>query len=115
MNITTAALQRLLDLLDPDLTHIALDAGTPTEAGLENEHYRAQLAPAFRDGNTTVREIYLDETQGNGHTGGFVLLANATDTPGTGILFSFEDAVNVDKSERDSLTISVELTLEVGT
>lgn len=113
MRITTAGIQRVLDLLDGDLTHIALDAGETTEQGLADEYYRGQLTPPFRDGNTTVREIYLDETQGVGTIRGIALLAQATDDPGTGTLFAF-DKVEIEKTDRNSLTISVEITVEEG-
>lgn len=112
MRITGAALQRVLDMLDADLSHIALDAGVPTEQGLANEYFRSQLTPAFRDGDTTVREIYLDETQANGSIQGFGLIAAGTDDPGTGVLFGFSEA-DMEKTDRNSLTISVELTVEV--
>ena len=114
MNIPAEALQKVLDLLDAELTVIALDAGSPTEAGLENEHYRAPVTAPFRDANTSVYEIYLDETQGNGQTGGIAILYDATEVAGTGSIFAL-DQVDVTKSDRDSLTISVELTVEVAT
>lgn len=113
MRITTAGIQRVLDLLDGDLTHIALDAGETTEQGLADEYYRGQLTPPFRDGNTTVREIYLDETQGVGTIRGMAVLSQATDDPGTGVVFAF-DQVEIEKTDRNSLTVSVEITVEEG-
>ncbi|WP_374711542.1 hypothetical protein [Symbiobacterium terraclitae] len=113
MRITMAGIQRVLDLLDSDLTHMALDAEETTEQGLQDEYYRAALTPPFRDGNTTVREIYLDETQGVGRIRGIAVLSQATDTPGTGLLFAF-DQVEIEKTDRNSLTISVEITVEEG-
>lgn len=109
--VTEAAVQRVLDLLDADLSHIALDAGATTDAGLVSEHYRAALTPPFRDGATTVLEVYLDETQGNGETQTVALLANATGAPGTGVLFAYQAAA-IEKTDRDSLTISFEITVE---
>jgi len=111
--ITQAGIQRILDLLDADLTHIALDAGTPTEVGLQDEHFRQALTAPLRDGSISIYEVYLDETQGNGHTGGIALIAQGTDTPGTGQLFSI-DPVNIDKTNLQSLTISIEVSVEVG-
>lgn len=112
MNITTQGVQRVLDKIDDLLTHIALDAGTTTATGLADEKYRGQLVAPYRDGSTTVREIYVSEENAVGHTSGIAILADATDTVGTGVIFGF-DAVDVDKTDRDSLTISVEITVEV--
>ncbi|HYG58661.1 MAG TPA: hypothetical protein VD902_11445 [Symbiobacteriaceae bacterium] len=109
--VAPTGVQRVLDLLDADLSHIALDSGATTDAGLAAEHYRAALTPPFRDGATTVLEVYLDETQGNGLTETVALLAGATGTPGTGTLFAYQGAA-IEKTDRDSLTISFEVTVE---
>lgn len=109
--ITNAGLQLLLDFLDGDLTHIGLDHDAPTDAGLTDEYYRNTITPPVRDGNTSIFEIYLDETQGNGHIGGIGILSQATSTPGSGTLFGFSLA-NIDKASNQSLTISIEITVE---
>lgn len=113
MKVAPAGVQRLLDLLDADLTHIALDAGVTTDSGLAAEHYRAQISSTLRDGNTTVREIYMDETQANGTAASIAILAAATDDPGTGTLFAYQ-GVEIEKTDRESLTVSVEVTVEVN-
>lgn len=113
MRITTAGIQRVLDLLDGDLTHIALDAGETTEQGLADEYYRGQLTPPYRDGQTTIREIYLDETQGVGTIRGIAVISQGTDDPDTGTIFAF-DQVEIEKTDRNSLTVSVEITVEEG-
>ena len=92
--ITQAGIQRVLDLLDIDLTHIALDAGTSSEAGLQDEHFRQALTAPVRDG-------------------AIALIGQGTDTLGTGRLFSV-DPVNIDKTSLQSLTISIEVSVEVG-
>lgn len=113
MRITQAGLQRVLDMLDADLTHIALDAGETTEQGLVDEFYRGQLTPPYRDGQTTIREIYLDETQGVGTIRGIAVISQGTDDPDTGTIFAF-DQVEIEKTDRNSLTVSVEITVEEG-
>lgn len=111
--IPPSGIQVVLDQIDAALTHIALDAGQTTDAGLASEMYRAALTPPYRDGQITVLEVYLDETQGNGTINGLALLAGGTDAPGTGRLFAYQQAL-VEKTDRDSLTVSMEITVEVS-
>ncbi|WP_069649633.1 hypothetical protein [Caloranaerobacter ferrireducens] len=113
--VTNAGLSRLLTLLDNELTHIGIGIGTaPTinDTTLDNEQLRKQ-ASSLIDGFTLVKEIYFDETEGNGinFTNAGVFGNSATDIVGTGELFS-GGSINVAKNNTQSLTISFEITVE---
>lgn len=112
--VTDAGLQRIIQLIQADLTHIALGnvAGTITTSStqLDGEFFRLALTENFVDGQTIVAEIYLDETQANDMIRQVGLFANGTSEANSGTLVVVED-VNITKTNTESMTVSVELTV----
>jgi len=113
--ITNAGLARVLALLDQDLEYFGLGVGTSPEADSENLDQEAirKIATATIDGDTLIKEVYLDESQGNGihFTSAGIFGDGATNVIGTGKLFAGAE-INVDKDQYESLTVSIEITVE---
>lgn len=110
--LNDSGIQRVLELLDDDLTHIAIGTGTaPNRAAtkLTAESYRKAVSENFLDGNVLVKEIFLDESEGNVAITEWGIFCNgATTTPGTGNLFA-STAASIQKDNTQSLTLSVEI------
>lgn len=113
--ITEAAVAKVVELLQGELTYLGLGTGTtPLTVGsttLSNETIRKATYITI-DENTIIAEIYLDESEGNGVTfteaGCFV---DGTSDINTGELF-LGGQLNVTKNATQSLTISMEITVE---
>ncbi len=104
MSITQAGITRVLELLQNDMTHIAVEDG-----GVEAS--RKQISTSLIDGNTLIEEIYYSEAELVGQSIDKVnLIASGTDTPGTGDNIVEEEAAET-KTDKESLTISFEITV----
>ncbi len=105
-------LNRTIDLLNSDLSMIAIGTGTaPDSTGtqLTSELLRKAPSDTFIDGYTIIKELYLDENEATGTLTELGIFCNgATSTPGTGELFA-SDAANITKDNTQSLTISFEI------
>lgn len=110
--IHTSGINRMIALLNSDLTHIAVGTGTaPTlnATQLTTETYRKPITLGVVDGNVLIKEVFLDESQGNGSIAEIGLLGNgATGTAGSGQLFA-SGAAAILKDNTQSLTISFEI------
>lgn len=94
----------MLTLLNTELTEAAVGTGTTpivSATQLTTELYRKPITVGTLDGNTLVKELFLDETE-----------ANATLTEiglfGSGQLFASGGA-HITKDSTQSLTISFEI------
>lgn len=115
--ITDAGLARVLALINQELEFFGLGSGLPPDVNsesLDQEVIRKAAATTI-DGETLIKEVYLDETEGNGiHlTSAGIFGDGATSTPGTGKLFAGSE-IDVDKDKYESITVSIEITVEAG-
>ena len=105
MPITTAGIARVLEVLKSDMTHISIE-------NLNIEVARKQISLSFIDGDTLIEEIYFSESEIVGQDIDTInLIANGTDTPGTGSIIVKDEALKT-KTGDESLTISVEITVK---
>lgn len=112
---TDAAISRVIELLNADITHVGIGTGVfgdATSTLLTTETLR-KASTNLIDGNTLVVEGYWDESEGNSVTyteaGGFC--DSATVTVETGTLFT-GDTISVEKNSTQSLTVSIEILVE---
>ena len=113
--ITDSGLNRLLNVLSEELSHIGLGTGTApiqTSILLTSEQLRKQVTDSLIDGTTLVSEIYLDENEGNGLNFSEVgiFCDGACNTIDTGKLFA-GGAMDKTKDNTQSLTVSFEITV----
>lgn len=113
--ITNALLNRIVALLDVDITHIGIGTGAAPAVGdttLASETQR-KATTSLIDGATLILEGFWDESEANGvtFTNAGVFGNGATGTIGSGQLFA-GGAINVPKTDTQSLTVSVEITVE---
>lgn len=110
--INKTGLDRIVALLDDDVTHIAVGTGAApgyTATDLTAEAYRAAISDTFIDGLTLVKELFLDESQANVTIKEVGIFDNgATNTANSGELFA-SFATNLVKTNTQSLTISFEI------
>lgn len=116
--IQTAGLTRVLEVINTDLTVIAVGNGTaPTssDTALTNETSRKLITTSLIDGTTLVKEIYFDESEANGTITEIGIFGDgATATAATGIMFG-SGAASLVKDSTQSLTVSFEIEIkEVG-
>lgn len=103
--IHTTGIQRVLTILQSELSHIAVGTGTaPTAsaAQLTNETFRKPISTTLIDGDVLVSEIFFDENEGNGPITELGLLTS------TNVLFSSGGA-SFTKDATESLTVSFEI------
>lgn len=104
MSVLQAYIDRIIELIDPDLTHIALGTGSGSTFV---EGYR-KAATKLIDGNTLIKEIELDPSEAVGTWTQVAMFGNgASDTPGSGVQMTHDD-INLEKSSTESVTISIE-------
>ena len=107
-----SGIQRALELLDGDLTHIAIGTGAAPNRDatkLTQEVYRKAVSDSFIDGNVLVKEIFLEESEGNvAITEWGIFCDGATDDVDSGNLFA-STAADIQKDNTQSLTLSVEI------
>nr|BDD47209.1 hypothetical protein 2 [bacterium] len=112
MAIHDGGINRVIALLDPDLSHIAVGSGTvpsTSAAQLSSETYRKDVGTTFIDGNILIKEVYFDETEANGTISELAIFCNgANDNIGTGEIYASSGA-NITKDNTQSLTISFEI------
>ena len=113
--VTDAALDRIIELLDADITHIGIGTGAAPIASdtlLNTETERKTITTTIDD-TTIIFEAYWDESEANGttYTTGGCFCDGATITVDTGTLFA-GGSINVNKNSTQSLTVSVEITVE---
>lgn len=101
--------------LNTDASYVGIGTGVaPTSIStlLAGEQYR-KLSDKFIDGNIAVFEGFWDETQANGltYTNAGVFGNGETATLGTGQLFA-GGAINIPKTSTQSMTVSVEISVE---
>lgn len=116
--IQIAGLTRVLELIDLDLSVIAVGNGiapTALATNLTSETSRKLITTSLIDGTTLVKEIYFDESEANGTITEIGIFGNgATETTGTGTMFGSGAAALV-KDSTQSLTVSFEIEIkEVG-
>ena len=103
------------DIDSMNLTHIAIGTGTATasrsDTSLSSEYFRKQLTAKSFSATKFTAKVSIDVTEGN-VPGEYIkevgIFAQATDTPGSGILFSRAN-VNIQKNDNIRLNISWEL------
>lgn len=104
--------QRIIELLNADLTHIAVGTGTTLTADstqLVTEVFRNAVSETTIDGNVLIKELFLSESQANVTIREIGLLGTgATGSVGSGELFASELA-SIPKDNTQSLTISFEI------
>lgn len=117
MSITTnAAIARIIEMLDADITHVGIGTGSNDPAVsdtlLDTEDERKASTNTV-DSNTLIVEGYWDETEANGSTflNAGCFCDGATGTVETGTLFA-AGAIEVTKDNTQSLTISIEISVE---
>lgn len=104
-----AYINRIIELIEPDLTHIALGNGSGSTF---EEGYR-KAATKLIDGNTIIKEIELDPDEAVGTWAQAALFGNgASGAPGSGEQMT-HDAIALEKSSIESVTISIETELGV--
>lgn len=113
--VTNALITRLINYLNTDITHIGIGTGaapTASSTTLSSEAQRKAVTKLI-DANTLVLDGFWDTGEANGvtYTNGGVFGNGATATLGTGQLFA-GGAINVAKDNTQSLTVSVEITVE---
>ena len=110
--IHTSGITRVLALLNTDATHIAIGSGSaPTVAStqLTTETLRKAITTSLIDGNALVKEVFIDESEGNGTITELGLFVNgATISAGSGQLLTSGTAALL-KDNTQSLTISFEI------
>ena len=112
---TDAGILRIIELLETDIKYIGIGTGTfsgESATLLDNETDRKPVTASSVD-NVLILDGYWDETEGNGVTylesGCFCDGATASIDSGT--LFA-GSTISVIKDSTQSLTISVEITVE---
>lgn len=113
--ITDVLLNKIVADIDGALTHIALGNGripSVSDTKLEGEKIR-KVADSYIDQNTIIKELYLDENEGNDLTFTNVGLfgEGATSAIGTGSLMT-GGRMDLQKGLKQSVTISLEITVE---
>jgi len=110
--IHTSGINRVIALLNSDLSHIGVASGSAPSVSatqLTTETYRKPITLGVVDGNVLIKEIFLDETEANGNINSIGLFGNsATSTAGSGQLFA-SGAAAIVKDNTQSLTISFEI------
>jgi hypothetical protein len=110
--IHDSGLSRVVDLLNTDLTVMAIGTGAAPVRGdtqLPSEYLRKEVTESALDGNILIKELYLDESTGNTTiTAWGVLGSGATESSGTGALFASTGG-SITKNDTQSLTLSVEI------
>ena len=113
--IHTSGINRALALLDNDLGIIAVGTGTAPSASatqLTNTLLRKTITTSVIDGNTLIKEIFLDETEANATLTELGLLGNGANTSAnSGSLFASGTAA-ITKDATQSLTISFEIEIK---
>jgi phage-related tail fiber protein len=106
--IHTSGIQRVLNVVQSELTHIAVGTGTAPSASaiqLTNETFRKPISTTLIDGDVLVSEIFFDENEGNGAISEIGLLTS------TNVLFSSGGA-SFTKDSTESLTVSFEIEIK---
>lgn len=110
--INNSGLNRIVSLLNTDLTIISVGTGaapTATATQLTTELLRKSVSETSIDGLILIKELYLSEAEANGTLTELGILGNgATTAAGTGQLFASTGA-NITKDNTQSLTISIEI------
>lgn len=113
--ITDAGLARVLALINQDLEYFGLGSGLPPDVSSESldQEVIRKAAATTVDGETLIKEVYLDETEGNGiHlTSAGIFGDGASSALGTGKLFAGSE-IDVSKDQYESITVSIEITVE---
>ena len=113
--VLNTAINNILEYLEDEVTHIGIGTGTApaiTDTLLNTELER-KIATKLIDDNILVLETFYDTNEANGetYTNAGAFGDGATATINTGKLF-FGGAINVEKTEAETLTISFEITVE---
>ncbi len=113
--ITDFLLNKIINNVDEAITHIALGTGlepSSSDTKLTGEEIR-KVADSYIDQNTVIKELYLDENEGNGiqFTNLGLFGEGATSEVDTGVLMS-GGRMDLLKGSKQSMTISVEITIE---
>jgi hypothetical protein len=116
MSITAdSTIDFIINALNNDITHIGIGTGAAPAAGdilLASEAERKAVTTLI-DGNTLIKEGFWDTGEGNGmtYTNAALFGDGASSTIGTGS-FRVGGAINVAKDSTQSLTVSIETTVE---
>lgn len=113
--ISDTLLNKVLTEINAECTYIGIGTGTepsPEDTLLINENFR-KAVDSYIDDSTVIKEIYIDENEGNDTTFTNIGLFGdaATETLNTGKLQA-GGVLNTQKDSTQSLTISVEITVE---
>lgn len=112
---TVGGIGRVLTLIDIDLTHMAVGNGTlvtpATATLLTNEFARKPISDSLFDDNILVKDAFFDENEAIGTIKEIGIFGTgATSVINTGKVFaSFRPDPIVDKTNTQSLTVSVEI------
>lgn len=115
--ITDSALTDIFNYINSLVNYVAIGTGVlpqNTDSDLDQETTR-KLATTTIENLTAIKEIYLDDTEGNGITfsNAGIFFNGANENLSTGDLFA-GSGINVVKDNTKSLTISIEITLMEG-
>lgn len=110
--INQSGLNRIIVLLDDDLTYIAVGEGAAPAYGddtLTDEAYRGPVSDSLIDGTTLVKELFLDESTANITMTEIGIFGDgASGSVNSGKLFA-SFGVNITKDSTQSLTLSFEI------
>ncbi len=113
--ISNALLNKVLSEINSECTYIGIGTGTepsPEDTLLISEKLR-KAVDSYIDDNAVIKEIYIDESEGNDtkYINIGVFGGDATTAINTGTLQA-GGVINIQKDNTQSLTISVEITVE---
>lgn len=113
--VADSTIALIMNLLDTDISHIGIGTGAAPATGdnlLAGETQRKAVTTLI-DGNTLIKEGFWDTGEGNGvaYTNAAIFGGGATGAIGTGS-YRVGGAINVEKDNTQSLTVSVETTVE---
>lgn len=113
--VTDSLIAWVVTQINTDVDYIGIGTGaTPTASSttLASEQFR-KLADKFIDGNIAVFEGFWDESEANGltYTNAGIFGNGDTATLGSGQLFA-GGAINIPKTSTQSMTVSIEISVE---
>jgi len=107
--ISDALLADVVSHLNSEITHLGVGEGAAPD--VDDETLASELvrktATSYVDGYDLIKEIYLDETEQNGED-----LSNAGVYGDSNTKLFAGGAIDVEKKAGESLTISLEITVE---
>lgn len=114
-NVADSLIDFLVGVINGDITHIGMGTGATPAVGSDTlpDETERKASSNFVDANALICEVFWDTGEANGvtYTNAAVFGDGATATIGTGKQ-RVAGAINVPKTNTQSLTVSVEITVE---